>query len=67
MPRGRDPFKVVGSMEVELVGFSLVEDLLLVWVRGRRRSQERKILMKDGFTGITHDKWMRLTHRSIRC
>ena len=47
MPRGRDPFSVVGSVAVEFVGlnFGLQEDLLLVLVKGRRRSQQRKMLM----------------------
>ena len=45
IPRGRDPFSVVGSVAVEFVGFGFQGNLLLVLVKGRRRSQQRKILM----------------------
>lgn len=44
MPRGRDPFEVVGSIEVEMVGVVLAGDLSLV--KGSRRSQQRNILIK---------------------
>lgn len=44
IPRGRDPFSVVGSIEVEVVGAIFVGDVLLV--SGSRRSQQRNMLMK---------------------
>jgi hypothetical protein len=34
IPRGRDPFRVVGSVEVEFLGFSREEDVLSVRVSG---------------------------------
>lgn len=63
IPRGRDPFRVVGSIEVEFVGFSRAEGVLSVRLSGKRRSQQRKILMIDELTGST--RWTDKAHPSF--